>query len=154
MAEAKVEYVNGKPRHFSVGAIIYRDITKKQGGQIKIHKEILMINRKKIPLGWACPAGHIDKGESSIEALEREVKEETGLEIVKAQLITKDFLPWNNCSHGITGHYWYVYICKTKGKLKIDSAEAKEWKWIDKSNLNKLNLEPAWEYWFKLLNSI
>jgi len=145
MEEIKEEIIGGKKRHFTVGAII------EKGGK---DDALLMIDRKKMPFGWACPAGHIDKGETSKEALKREVKEETGLDIIKYKLVAEEFLPWNECSYRIKGHYWYVYTCTVKGSLKICAEEAKSWGWVDKTNLRNLALEPVWEHWFNKLGII
>jgi len=50
------------------------------------HKnEILLIERKNEPLGWALPGGFVDLGESVEQAVVREVFEETGLKLVNAK---------------------------------------------------------------------
>lgn len=130
--------------HKSVGAII----RNKKG-------EILMIERKKFPLGWACPAGHVDKGESPEEALRREVKEETGLKIEDFKLLVHEFVEWNECSKGVRGHDWYVYeAVDFEGEIKKADAEAKNIKWVDSSKLRELELEEVWKKWFKQLKII
>jgi len=42
---------------------------------------IILIKRKNPPSGWAIPGGFVDYGESLEDAVCREAKEETGLEI-------------------------------------------------------------------------
>jgi len=42
---------------------------------------IVLIRRRNPPLGWALPGGFVDAGEPLAAAAEREVKEETGLEV-------------------------------------------------------------------------
>lgn len=51
---------------------------------------ILLTRRSKLirePGKWCLPGGHLDGGESWVEAVRRETKEEVGLQIVKEQLV-------------------------------------------------------------------
>ncbi len=48
---------------------------------IEIGKEIVLIDRKNPPYGWAIPGGFVDYGESVECAAIREAKEETSLDI-------------------------------------------------------------------------
>lgn len=127
--------------HTSAGAIIKNE-----------KNEILLIDRVKIPLGWAAPAGHVEDGELPEEALRREVKEETNLKIKKFKLLYHEFIAWNECSRGVKGHDWYLYeILEWKGGVKKEDKEAKDIKWVNTKDLKNLKLEEVWQYWFEKL---
>lgn len=129
----------GRPIHFSAGAVIRRG------------EKLLLIDRVKPPFGLAGLAGHVDVGETPEQAIKREVKEESGLRLIKAKLLFDEFVDWNECSNGTSGHHWYVYECHTEGEVEADTAEAKSFGWYDASELRGLELEPVWEYWFEKL---
>jgi len=48
---------------------------------IEINGGIILIKRKNPPPGWAIPGGFVDYGETIEDAVIREAKEETGLDI-------------------------------------------------------------------------
>ena len=133
---------NGKPMHYSVGALI------------KNNNKYLLIDRVKPPLGFAGLAGHIDKNENKIQSLKREIREESGLKIDSYKLLFEEELNWNQCSQGTKIHYWYLFECNVSGKIKQNFIETKSIKWYSINEIKKLKLEPVWEYWFKKLKII
>jgi 8-oxo-dGTP pyrophosphatase MutT (NUDIX family) len=129
------------PKHKSAGIIIQNT-----------HNELLMIDRANFPYGWACPAGHINEGETPEQAAIRETQEETGLELVDCALLVHEYVGWNECAQGTKGHDWFVYrALGWEGEIKATNKEAKEIKWQPKADLPRLNLEPVWKYWFEKL---
>lgn len=132
----------GKVMHYSVGAVIKKD------------NKYLLIDRKIPPFGFAGLAGHIDEGENEIQALFREVEEESGLKIKKYELLFEEELDWNWCSYGIGIHYWYLFECEVSGILKLNPKEMKSIDWYSSEEIKKLKLEPVWEYWFKKMKVI
>jgi 8-oxo-dGTP pyrophosphatase MutT (NUDIX family) len=125
------------------------------GAIIKQNHKILMVNRKNVPLGWACPAGHIDDDETPIVALKREVQEETGLTVIKFKLLDQGLIEWNVCSRGVKGHYFKIYeITGYKGIVKLDKSEHLAISWKSLEEIKRLNIEPVWKYWFKKIKII
>lgn len=82
--------------------------------------------------GWVPLGGHVEYGGTLIDALKRETKEETGLDIKTIKLINvgemiepKDFYKPH--------HFIYFhYLCKIRsGTLKLDRRELTDYKWLD-----------------------
>lgn len=48
---------------------------------IEVGQDIVLIQRKNFPYGWALPGGFVDYGESLEQAAVREAKEETNLDV-------------------------------------------------------------------------
>jgi len=128
------------------------------GAIIKQNGKILMLDRNHIPLGWACPAGHIEENETPEQTMVKEVKEEANLEIKKYKLLIHEFIPFGTCGRGFTGHDWYVYeALDWQGEIKISSEhKAIGWKTIEeiKKMQAEKKLEEVWVYFFKKLNII
>ena len=82
---------------------------------------------------WEIPGGRIDPGSQLIDNLKREVKEETGLEIIGEQklIAAQDILRPNKHIVRLT------YIGEGNGEVKL-SDEHTEYKWLAPSEVIKL----------------
>ncbi len=114
--------------HKSVGIIVYKGV------------DILLVERKKFPFGFAPPAGHVDENEYFFEAAVRELKEETGLEAIELIFLIEGMKDKNSCSaKNGTGHYWKIYLAVNyQGELKENIEETKSLKWHSLTELHKL----------------
>lgn len=110
-------------------------------------KELFLVHHKKAGI-WISPGGHIDKDETPIGALEREVKEELGV-VYKAEGYYKvPFLltitPIDNVRQPCKAHYDIWYLMPTDGSnFNIDPAEFHETKWFTLAEAEAIVTEPS-----------
>lgn len=98
--------------------------------------EILVLDRKKKDWpGLTLPGGHVERGESFISSVIREVKEETGLIISKPKLCGIEEFKTKN-----EDRYIMLFYKTNNYKGKIKSSKEGEVFWIDKKDLNKYKL--------------
>ena len=108
--------------------------------------KILLQNRVKNDWkGYALPGGHVEPGESFVDAVVREIKEETGLTIKSPQLAGIKQFPINN------GRYIVLLFKATEFSGSIKSSNEGEMEWIAYSDLAKIDTV---EDFFELLNVI
>lgn len=91
---------------------------------------------------WTMPGGKLDFGESFEEGAQREVKEETGIDIkledLKVIALNNDIVP--------TAHFVTIgLICeKFEGEVKVmEPDEITRWKWFDLDNLPSPMFKPS-----------
>lgn len=98
---------------------------------IFIKDEVVLIERKNPPHGWAFPGGFVDYGESVESAVIREVEEETTLKILKDTL--KIFGVFSEPSRDPRGHVIsVVFSGEAQGTLKACD---------DAKNINTFSLD-------------
>ncbi|MFH1311136.1 MAG: NUDIX domain-containing protein [Nanoarchaeota archaeon] len=101
-------------------------------------KEIkyLILKRKLHWKGWEFPKGAIEKKESIIKTIKRELKEETGLKELKI----KEFNFSGKYNYNriyqdrpkIKGQTFSLYAVEVKKrKIKVDNIEHNDYKWVD-----------------------
>lgn len=94
---------------------------------------ILLQNRvKKDWLGYTLPGGHIEPGESIVDAVVREMQEETGLTVLDPRLCGVKQFP-------IEGGRYLVFLFKARsftGSLRASEEGSVEW--IERSELPEL----------------
>jgi O-acetyl-ADP-ribose deacetylase (regulator of RNase III)/ADP-ribose pyrophosphatase YjhB (NUDIX family) len=85
---------------------------------IEIGGKIVLIKRTNPPFGWAMPGGFVNYGESLEEAVRRETREETGLELEDL----RQFHTYSNPARDPRFHtVSTVYLARGKGKSKSGS---------------------------------
>jgi 8-oxo-dGTP pyrophosphatase MutT (NUDIX family) len=122
------------------------------------NKKIFLIYHKKHAM-WLPPGGHLEKGESLMEALRRELFEELKLEEFYVLSPNKN-KPYYFISSVEYDKYFheYVILLSDKPKFKFDASEIGKHKWfslqeVRKSKLLVANLKMKIEKVFSFLNS-
>jgi len=120
-----LEYVTGK---LSGGPYVTVDAI------IELPSGIVIIKRSNPPFGWALPGGFVDYGESLEEAVIREAKEETGLDLIAP----KQFHTYSDPKRDVRFHtIGTVFIAKAKGTPKAGD-DAADIKVIKPINIEKM----------------
>lgn len=92
--------MNNKIKHFTASALIID------------RGRVLLVYHKKLNV-WLYPGGHIEENENPDEALLREVKEETGLEV---EIISKKDESLSDKKNGVLSlHLPYAFLCELVG---------------------------------------
>ena len=152
-----------KCNHTSVGMIV------KKGDKI------LLIERAKLPFGYAIPAGHVEDGEEYEAAAVRELKEEVGLDSTRLDLVIEGRME-NPCRREDGNwHFWKIFQISVEGEVARSEDETKRVNWYSHDQIRQLaartedykaggiseeawennpGLEPVMSDWFKKIGLI
>ena len=109
---------------------------------IEFEGKILLLFRESHKLEgnkWGMPAGKIRRGESEKEAVIREIKEETGLEVLPEKLNYCRKVYVRYLDYDFIYHIFF-YKLDSETQIKIDPAEHKEYAWVTPQEALKMKL--------------
>lgn len=116
----------------TVGALIIND-----------QKKILFVKSHK----WknnklTIPGGHIELGESASHAIVREVKEETGLDVLPLRLLMIQEAIYSNEFHKRRHFLFLDFVCKAlSSEVRLDNNELQDYVWLDVDEIDEDSLE-------------
>jgi ADP-ribose pyrophosphatase YjhB (NUDIX family) len=113
---------------------------------IVFDKKVLLVNHPRYDM-WLCPGGHIELDEDPEEALFREIKEETGLDVEiissKPDLVIPGtkyiYMPAYISVHDANPphrHIGMTYYARAKSSANLKSDEHSEAKWFSVTELD------------------
>ena len=113
-----------------VGAVVVRD------------DRAVVIRRRHDPHKgqWSLPGGRLELGESLVEAVRRELQEETGLDVQVGPVL--EVFEWiERATDGIRHHFVIVdYLCTCRGGTLCAGDDAADAAWVREDDLERYDM--------------
>ncbi|WP_374019066.1 NUDIX hydrolase [Paenibacillus thiaminolyticus] len=97
--------------------------------------------------GWVFPGGQVEAGENLIDALCREIKEESGIDVEVSRLIGVYFntgtYKWHDGVTDVPTKLMRDYTCRAVGGQLSISEETSDVRWVAKEGVLDLIVSPA-----------
>jgi 8-oxo-dGTP pyrophosphatase MutT (NUDIX family) len=110
------------------------------GGLIFHHGRVLMIRTRKWKDKWGIPGGKIERGESAEEALRREVREETALDLRDVHFVMVQDCVDSGEFHRPAHFLLLNYTAEADSDRVVLNEEAEEFCWVDPREAFALDL--------------
>jgi 8-oxo-dGTP diphosphatase len=146
-------YITPRSRNVSEGRMKRRDSREYPerpvigvGGVVIADGRALLIRRGHAPLEgqWSIPGGKLEVGETIVEGIERELAEETGIEIRVLDLIEVFERILRDKEDRVQYHFVILdYLCELKGGNARAGGDVVDVAWASEGELSRFNLTAA-----------
>ncbi|MDQ1912632.1 NUDIX hydrolase [Paenibacillus sp. GD4] len=97
--------------------------------------------------GWVCPGGQVEAGENLMDALIREIKEESGIDVMVSHLFgvfsNTGTHKWHDGVTDVPTKVMLDFVCKPLGGELCTSEETSDCRWIEKDKVLDMVTAPA-----------
>ncbi len=117
----------------TVGALIFNQEGK-----------ALLVKSDKWRDKYCIPGGHIELGETMEDALRREIKEETGLDIYDLEFVMMQEFIFDEAFHEQRHFIFLDFVCKTDANESevVLNFESQEFIWVSLEEASRLLVDP------------
>ena len=115
----------------TVGALIFNQ-----------EKKVFLMKSHKWKNKYVIPGGHVELGETLKEALKREIKEETNLDIFDINFIISQEFIYGDEFYEKRHFIFFNFVCETNLTDVVLNDEAQEFVWVTCEEALKLPIEP------------
>ena len=126
----------------TVGALIFND-----------QDQLLLVKTHKWKGKYTIPGGHVELGERLSEALEREIREETGLELLTAKFLCYQEFVFDECFWEKRHFIFFDFICRVDGNRVTLNEEAQEYAWVSLDEVEKYPIDAYLQHSLDLINA-
>lgn len=93
--------------------------------------QLLLVRSPKWKRRYTIPGGHVELGETLVEALKRELREEVGLSVEGAELLIIQEAIFSEEFYRRRHFIFFDYMCRSRSSsVKVDGVEIIGYKWV------------------------